>query len=402
MCQKLIEKYSCGDDESSTFPCEDFFTNGDCDKLEDKVIDHKSKKCRECQHLDDALKRIAEDASLAPEPKRGGAEVIDPNRPKKYYKEYIKWNKCGHLSHPKWTDIERFDDGPEIGFEIEGYGRCHGCAEADPQTLRRMQKNGELEKPDPWGFMEAEPEVTAGASSIGEQMSNEAIALGITDSALADLRGENRNADSATDHLPGYKTSIGVAATAAVRAGRRAIGDNDVSRSPSPEFDTGPGKNKGRRGHANENYASRYGAHDDDDDDEAVHNDGSSSIYSDDDENVVLPAKDAKSTSRRPLRGASFDDTDSENDSPTSAAPHSRVPKTWGASSPSPSPSPPRGGRDRADSDHVEISDQERRRLGIPPSMILTRASLARFEQRKRDEGKLAMRQNASGDIDEE
>lgn len=100
MCQKLIEKYSCGDDESSTFPCEDFFTNGDCDKLEDKVIDHKSKKCRECQHLDDALKRIAEDASLAPEPKRGGAEVIDPNRPKKYYKEYIKWNKCGRKLSP--------------------------------------------------------------------------------------------------------------------------------------------------------------------------------------------------------------------------------------------------------------------------------------------------------------
>ena len=129
---------------------------------------------------------------------------------------------------------------------------------------------------------------------------------------------------------------------------------------------------------------------------------------------MVLPAKDAKSTSRQPLRGARFDDTDSENDSPTSAAPHSRVPKTWGASSPSPSASPPRGGRDgadsasraaagsAADSDHVEISDQERRRLGIPPSMILTRASLARFEQRKRDEGKLAMRQNASGDIDEE
>lgn len=303
------------------------------------------------------------------------------------------------LSHPKWTDIERFDDGPEIGFEIEGVGRCHGCAEADPQTLHHMQKNGELEKPDPWGFMEAEPEVAAGASSVVEQMSNEAIALGITDSALADLRGENRNAGSATDHLPGYKTSIGgtTAATAAVRAGRRAIGNDDVSRSPSPEFDTGAGKNKGRRGHANENYASRYGAHDHDDDDEAVHSDGSGSVYSDDDENVVLPAKDAKSTSRQPLRGARFDDTDSENDSPTSAAPHSRVPQTWGADSVSRA-----AAGSAADSDHVEISDQERRRLGIPPSMILTRASLARFEQRKRDEGKLAMRQNASGDIDEE
>lgn len=95
MCQKLVEKYSCGDDESSTFPCEDFFTHGECDKLEDKVIDRKGKKCRECKHLEDALKRIAEDASLAPEPKRGGTEIIDPDRPKKYFKEYIKWSKCG-------------------------------------------------------------------------------------------------------------------------------------------------------------------------------------------------------------------------------------------------------------------------------------------------------------------
>lgn len=95
MCQQLIEKYSCGDEESSTFPCDDYFANRDCDKLEDKVINHKHKKCRECLHLDDALKRIAEDESLAPEPKRGGAEVIDPNAPKKFFKEYIKWNKCG-------------------------------------------------------------------------------------------------------------------------------------------------------------------------------------------------------------------------------------------------------------------------------------------------------------------
>lgn len=439
MCQKLIEKYSCGDDESSTFPCEDFFTNGECDKLEDKVIDHKGKKCRECKHLDDALKRIAEDASLAPEPKREGAEISDPNRPKKYFKEYIKWSKCGRklsfcklllyrrfstnypfpsvnidLSHPKWTDIERFDDGPEIGFEIEGIGRCHGCAEADSQTLRRMEKNGELAKPDPWGFMEAEPDVIAGSSDTGEHMSNEAIALGITDSALADLRADNRHTGSAADHLPGYKTSIGrtAASAAAVKAGRRAINDNDVSRSPSPEFDTGAGKNKGRRGHEKETYASRFAAHDDDDE-EAVHSDGSGSYYSDDDDNVIPPTasrgRTAAATSPSPqrFRRPKFDDADSDNDLSTSAAPQSRAPKTWGASSPGPSPSPPRGrrgggGTATADTNNVEISDQERQRLGIPVSMTLTRASLARFEQRKRDEGRMAMRQNASGDMDEE
>lgn len=313
------------------------------------------------------------------------------------------------LSHPKWTDIERFDDGPEIGFEIEGVGRCHGCAEADPQTLRRMEKNGELAKPDPWGFMEAEPEVAAGSSDTGEQMSNEAIALGITDSALADLRAGNRNAGSVTNRLPGYKTSIGgtAAAAAAVEAGRRAIRDNDPPRSPSPEFDTGAGKNKGRRGHENETYASRYGAYDDDDD-EAVRSDGSHSFYSDDDENVILRGHTAAATtsSPRPLRRSRFDDDlDSEDESPASAASQSRIPTTWGARS-SRSPSPSRGARGGAgaatDTDNVDISDQERRRLGIPASMTLTRASLARFEQRKRDEGRLAMRQDASGDMDEE
>lgn len=263
-----------------------------------------------------------------------------------------------------------------------------------------MQKNGELAKPDPWGlpllspilhsyipnlstgFMEAEPDVAAGSSGTEEPISNEAIALGITDSALADLRAGNRNAGSATTYLPGYKTSIGgnTPAAAAVKAGRRAINENDVSRSPSPEFDTGAGKNKGRRGHENETYASRYGAHNDDDDDEAAFSDGNNSMYSDnddDDDNAVR--RGPPQPSRRPR----FDGSDSENDSPPpSAAARSRAPS--------------------ADTDFVDISPQERQRLGIPASMALTRASLARFEQRKGDEGRLAMRQNASGDIDEE
>lgn len=285
-----------------------------------------------------------------------------------------------------------------------------------------MEKNGELAKPDPWGFLEAEPEVAAGNSSTGEQLSNEAIALGITDSALADLRSGNHNAVSETDHLPGYKTSIGgnAAAAAAVRVGRRAINDDDVSRSPSPEFDTGAGKNKGRRGHENETYTSRYGAHDDDDDDddddEAAHSDGSNSVYSDDDDDAIRSKTPgdrtaaAKSSSTQPFRRPKFDDTDSEDDSSTSAAPQSGVPKTWGASSSSRNQNPPGGRRagagaaasSAADTSIIEISDQERQRLGIPTSMALARADQARFEQRKRDAGRLAMRQNASGDIDEE
>lgn len=282
-----------------------------------------------------------------------------------------------------------------------------------------MEKNGELAKRDPWGFLEAEPEVAAGSSSTGEQLSNEAIALGITDSALADLRAGNRNAGSESDHLPGYKTSIGgnAAAAAAVRAGRRAINDDNVSRSPSPEFDTGAGKNKGRRGHENETYTSRYGAHDDDDDDDEVgHSDGSNSVYSDDDDDAIPPkisggrTAAANSSSTQPFRRPKFDDTDSEDESSTPAAPQSGVPQTWGASSSSRNPSPPGGRRagasagasSAADTNIIEISDQERQRLGIPTSMALTRASLARFEQRKRDEGRLAMRQNTSGDIDEE
>lgn len=273
-----------------------------------------------------------------------------------------------------------------------------------------MERNGELAKPDPWGlpllptflhsyipnlstgFMEAEHDVAVGSSGTEEPISNEAIALGITDSALADLRAGNRKAGSATTYLPGYKTSIGgnTPAAAAVKAGRRAINENDVSRSPSPEFDPGAGKNKGRRGYENETYASRYGAYDDDDDDddEAAFSDGNNSMYSDDDDNVVPPtvpssrtAAAAKPSSSQPSRRPRFDDGDSENDSPPSAAPRSR------ALNP--------------DTDFVDISAPERQHRGIPASMALTCASLARFKQRKGDEGRLAMRQNASGDIDE-
>lgn len=71
-------------------------TDGTCKKTEeDKIIDHADKECRECQHMADALKQIAEDSKLAPEPRRGGEEARDPNAPKKYFIEYIKWSKCG-------------------------------------------------------------------------------------------------------------------------------------------------------------------------------------------------------------------------------------------------------------------------------------------------------------------
>lgn len=286
-----------------------------------------------------------------------------------------------------------------------------------------MEENGELAEPDAWGFMEAEPEVAAGSSSTAEQMSNEAIALGITDSALVELRASNRKARSETGYLPGYKTAMGGTAgvAAAVRAGRRAINDNDVSRSPSPEFDTGAGKNKGRRGQENDSYASHYSAHEDDDD-MAAHSDGSGSSYSEDDENVILPAKAANPSGRtaaatslsshQPFRRPKFDNSDSDSGS---SAPQSRVPQNWGSSAPNPNSSPPHGRRagrgavplrasasSTADADILEISSQERQRLGIPANMALTRASLARFEQRKSDEGNLAMRQHASGGLDEE
>lgn len=95
MCQLLIEKYSCGHNETADFPCEELLTEGTCRlKEEDKTIDHAGINCRECQHMEEALKRIAQDASLAPEPRRGG-EARDPNAPKRYFIEYIRWSKCG-------------------------------------------------------------------------------------------------------------------------------------------------------------------------------------------------------------------------------------------------------------------------------------------------------------------
>lgn len=461
MCQTLIEKYVCGDKESSTFPCENFFDTGTCDSPEeDKIINHKDKKCPECKHFDEAMQRIAEDVSLAPEPKRGGVEVADPNAPKKFYKEYIKWSKCGRklflpplrsnfqqhpqkhllttrptdLSHPKWTDIERFDDGPEIGFEIEGIGRCHGCAEANPRTLARMERDGVLHTADPWGFMEAEPDAAAGSSAAatGEQISNQAIAMGITDAALADLHGAPAAWDrrSALPPLPGYASTMGNSARGASGSGSGGGGGggggahhaSSWSRSPSPGFHAGAAtaKGKGRHGHDDDTYASRYGGADspsyDEGDDRSIYSSSGSpprgrSNAPPASHRPRFPARASHSGSgsNSNSNSASSSESDYNNDD---EAPGSRVPQSWGSAPPNNNNNPRNRARNANAPPHaaggpgdtaafVAISAAERRRLGIPGGMQLTAEGLGRFEQRRGEEGRLAMRQDKEGVVRE-
>lgn len=326
---------------------------------------------------------------------------------------FFFFNKKDH-SHPKWTDIERFDDGPELGFEIEGLGRCHGCSEADPQTLARMEKSGALAQTNPWGAMDREPDVAAGSSGAGadddDQPSTEAIALNITNSALKDLRtGASRS------------FGAGGSSAAAVTAGRRAIGDLP-SRSPSPEFDTSAGKGKGRRGHDEETYASRYGAGPNDSDDDEVF------FESDDDEpDFDAPPPHDRRGRRSPGRGghpsrrSRSNDTLSDDESP----PHNRRDRSPPARGGPPQrrshnkdldsddESPPPGFHSDEDEDHIadadddkddkeiSISASERQRLAIPLGFKVTRKSLMRFEARRAAEGRLAMTQHRSGEVED-
>lgn len=280
-----------------------------------------------------------------------------------------------------------------------------------------MEKSGALAKTDPWGAMDREPDVATGSSGAGaDQPSTEAIALNITNSALKDLRtGAGRGS--------GAGGSSNTTTTAAVTAGRRAIGDLP-SRSPSPEFDTTPGKGKSRCGHEDEKYASRYGAapsESDFDDDEAFRSDDDESKFK------ASPPHDRRGRSPpgrggRPNRRSRSEDTDSDDEPPAHDR-HDRSPPARGgppnrrphAKYDSDEESPPPGFHSDEDEDHhhvdaddadddekgLSISASERQRLAIPPGFKVTQKSLMRFEARRAEEGRLAMRQHNSGEVDD-
>lgn len=94
MCYKVIEKYSCGDQEDAFIPCEGFIETGACTQPEqakqDQVTEH-DKKCRECLHFDNEMKKLVADPELS-KPERAPAKPHDG--PKLYFIECTKWF-CG-------------------------------------------------------------------------------------------------------------------------------------------------------------------------------------------------------------------------------------------------------------------------------------------------------------------
>lgn len=324
------------------------------------------------------------------------------------------------ISHPKWTDIERFDSGPELGFEIGGMGRCHACSEADPATLAHMERTGELALPDPWGAMEHEPEVAAGSSGAGdldsdsdnEYPSTEAIALNITNGALKDLRA----GAGAAGHM-GPAASSSAKSAAAINAGRQAMGDIP-SASPSPEFDTSAHKGKARRGHPEETYGSRFGAasHDADDDEEREE----PPYYSDEGSDSFTPPLHSHRHPHPPLDNEETDHEEGGARNHHHSSSHYSRPDLNHGLPPSKFQSDDdeegggaegaakqNAGREYRDADgdddaEIEIPQSERARLAIPGGFRLTKKGLARFEERREMAGREAMRRQREGSDDGE
>jgi hypothetical protein len=94
MCNKHTDIYACGDEEVHEIPCsssEHF--DKDCSmKEEDVVINHGDRKCLECIHLDDQIKRLMEDKELAA-PVR--PVPSNPDSPISYFKQKTRWSVCG-------------------------------------------------------------------------------------------------------------------------------------------------------------------------------------------------------------------------------------------------------------------------------------------------------------------
>ena len=255
-----------------------------------------------------------------------------------------------------------------------------------------MKASGELDHEDPWGAMDARPEVAAGGS------------------------GSSNRAGGA-DILPPHP---------ALR---------EPSRSPSPDQipTLTRGKGKGRAGKPEETYASRYGAAEESEHEEehAAHSGGEDSDDdevrpppmgskppgydlgdSDDEgedeeeeEEEARPARGRKSTRRvegsssrgssskpdRRRRGSSGESRYSQEEE-DGDVPH------WGSKPPAGSPPPWKAGPARRDSmdepdfddeedeEVVEVSAGERAKYGIPPNLPMTETKLKIWKKSRASE----------------
>ena len=120
-----------------------------------------------------------------------------------------------------------------------------------------MKRSGALDQDDPWGAMNAVPEAAAGSSS--EILSNEAIAMNISENEAKKRRGEGA-ASAVPESQPAQPAAVTLDEVEEDDyddhgAPRHELGH---SRTPSPPMLNKKGK--GRLDVPEETYATRYGA----------------------------------------------------------------------------------------------------------------------------------------------
>ncbi|KAL9597373.1 MAG: hypothetical protein Q9219_005182 [cf. Caloplaca sp. 3 TL-2023] len=233
MCHHEVEKFACGHEEKHKIPCEKLFETGSCSKPEDDVIrDNAGPACAQCKEdeeemnfIQEEIQKLAERESLDPSaaPVR---RAHDPNAPKLYFKRCIVWNRCGHHSHPRPSDIERDESDPEY-LHVEGLGNCFDCSAAAPSTIAKMKENGDYKKEDPWGAL-SRLEVGEGSSRVMNLPSLEEIGQGVTHDQIKEQ----------------------VEKRAAVSPPSSPDRASDRSVSPELGYDTGPTKGKAVPGKA--------------------------------------------------------------------------------------------------------------------------------------------------------
>ncbi|KAI9873082.1 MAG: hypothetical protein M1830_000855 [Pleopsidium flavum] len=240
-----------------------------CDPFASITIDkHDDALCFTCQDEADVLSEFEQ----ADEHVKAAVDLHA--RPKLFFKEYIQWEKCGHRSHLRWTDIERDPEDQEY-LVVSETGQCFGCANVPAHQLKRMKLG-----PEPWGFSFDEIEGVPGSSSASsaEQYSHPILSSSSSSAAvnasltpprtvlspaeppfrkthlneqhsdnddpdnLYDASPQNSEYDESPDHTAAGNTD-------STESEADFSDDDDDDNPESPEYDTTPHKNKHRQTH---------------------------------------------------------------------------------------------------------------------------------------------------------
>ncbi|MCJ1474208.1 hypothetical protein MMC13_002866 [Lambiella insularis] len=328
MCRQTITKHTvCGHEENDSFPCEVSIDTGSCPQSE-PTFKEEPTYCSECTHFADAMKKIETDASLAAVPRT----IKDPSAPKRYAKTREHYEHCGHYDKVIQQDFELGEDDPDFITE-EMIGSCHGCSQALPWQIEEMKQYGRWTD-DPWGAMDnvriAEEEKNNGWDSGPSSQPASAAASGCTAPGLDQDAGSDDDLES-IDYTPEKNKGV---------AGR-----------PPPSHDT-----------ASSYYSDNGDSSDNEEGHHPIKSYGSH------------PLHDGYSGDIISMDGNSEHEDNGEHPRFGSEVPELPIPdwssRGWNI---------PGGDGDEP----VELSAEERQKMGIPLTMPLTKARLASLLRRR-------------------